>query len=177
MASRSPYAGDSINDATRFEYALSVLSARYASTCAGVGGNPVRSKLKRRMSVTLSACVAGESLFCFRRDNIKASIGLVIHLFFNSGTPGRVGASHAQCSSQFAPSATHCFSNSRCASVSVLPESAGGICSSASALKMRRTSSLFSGALGTTVNASRFLKTLSFESSLKSVALSFSSGP
>jgi gluconolactonase len=59
VAMRSPYRGDCSRRSTAFSYALGEWSFRNASTSAGVGGSPVRSSVRRRISVVRSASGEG----------------------------------------------------------------------------------------------------------------------
>ena len=67
-----------------------------------------------------------------------------------SGSDGRSGATNAQCSPHFAPSAIQRASVSFCASVKVRFAFGGGMTSSGSSLRIRRISSLWSGSPGLT---------------------------
>ena len=89
------------------------LSARKASTSAGVGGRPVRSSVTRRMSVALSASFDGCRPSFSSRSRMKASIGLRSHAAPSVfGTGGRCGGVKAQWPSHFAPCWIHRLSRS-----------------------------------------------------------------
>src|SRR5258708_2509016 len=61
------------------------------ATSSGLGGSPVRSKLKRRINVRRSASGEDESFSCSSFARMNTSIGLRAHsLFFTSGRGGRV---------------------------------------------------------------------------------------
>ena len=75
-AIRSPKAGDSSNRSTTLSKALSDLSARKASICSSVGGNPVRSNVTRRINRSRAASRVGTTPPASSRDNTNRSIGL-----------------------------------------------------------------------------------------------------
>src|SRR5215471_10907180 len=63
-----------------------------------VGGSPIRSRLKRRSSVTRSASGEGVSPSFSRRARMNLSIGVLTHpVFLTSGGAGRSGFTNAQC--------------------------------------------------------------------------------
>ena len=61
---------------TKFSYALGEVSLMNASTSAGSGGSPVRSRLRRRASVRLSASGAGDQSVLFQFGEDKAINGI-----------------------------------------------------------------------------------------------------
>src|SRR6188508_557914 len=63
----------------------------YAATSSGVGGNPVKLNVIRRISVRGSASLDGKSLrsFSFARTNLSSSLRLQLSL--RSGTEGLWG--------------------------------------------------------------------------------------
>ena len=136
-----------------------------ASTSAGVGGRPVRSKVTRRMSVARSASGEGESPSASRRARMKASMGLRIQAeFFTAGRGGFFTGTNAQSGSYFAPCSIQRRRMSFCWLVNTRCESAGGMRSSGSSLAMRRQASLLlrlpgtMGVIGSPSTPSRCLK-------------------
>ena len=74
------------------------MSFTNASTSAGVGGSPVRSKVSRRMSVRRSAGAAGLRLFASSFARINRSTGVMHHVpFFTAGNAGRRTGWNDQC--------------------------------------------------------------------------------
>ena len=119
----------------------------YMFAASGVGGNPVKSSAKRRMSVRLSA--GGDSVRprCSRRRCTNASIAANLGLECTL----RTGGSNDQCFPQGAPARIQRRIVSRSCSVSGLRcESGGGINSSLSFDVIRRQSSLASRRFGKT---------------------------
>ena len=110
------------------------LSARKASTSAGVGGRPVRSSVTRRISVRWSASGEGASPSSSSRARMKRSIG-----FLRPGGVLRLAAAgeswggmNAQCGWYAAPSSIHRLRVAFCCAVSARCDLGGGICSSGS---------------------------------------------
>jgi hypothetical protein len=69
----------------------------------GRRGNPIRSKLTRRISVTRSASAAGARPSFSSRASTNRSIGFRTHFSsFTAGNAGRTGFTYAQCASIFA---------------------------------------------------------------------------
>ena len=122
------------------------------STSAMVGGKPVKSRLKRRISCVLAASGEGASPCCSSFANTKLSIGFFTHaLFLTSGMAERTGATNDQCllsaalcvlsaeSFQIAPASIHWRINSICSGFSGSPPI--GIRASPPSPKMRRIKS------------------------------------
>src|SRR5262249_44687376 len=73
-------------------------SLRKARTSSGVGGRPVKSRYKRRISVRRSAGVTGLRWFISSVATMKASIGLrTQRVALTDGTAGRLTDKKAQC--------------------------------------------------------------------------------
>src|SRR3954447_17028590 len=90
---RSPYRGLASRRSTTFSYALEDESFTNASTSAGVGGRPVRSKVTRRIKAPLGAEGLGASPSVSRRDVMKLSIGFLAEsACLTAGTAGTFGA-------------------------------------------------------------------------------------
>src|SRR5215471_1018223 len=63
-----------------------------------VGGRPIRSRLKRRSSVTRSASGEGVKPSSSKRERMNRSIGVLTQaVFLTSGGAGRSGFTNAQC--------------------------------------------------------------------------------
>ena len=74
-----------------------LLSFSNSSTSYGEGGNPVKSKLRRRTRIRRSARAEGSSPLAAMRPCTNRSIGPVLgQSFFDSGASGRAGGRYAQ---------------------------------------------------------------------------------
>ena len=163
-AMRSPKCGEARRRSTRLPIAdcrlpIGEYSRRNASTSAGDGGRPVRSKLKRRRSVAGSASGWSLSLRAARAGETRVSRGCAgsTDAFVREAATADVGVrapsvsgTNAQCASYCAPSAIQRRSRTTSAVVRLGSLAfAGGMWSSASFVVTRRSSSLLSGLPGT----------------------------
>ena len=74
------------------------LPVRIAFTSSMDGGRPIKSRLRRRSSVTRSVCGDGASFSPSSLARTKRSIAFFAHcLFVTSGSAGRRGGMNAQC--------------------------------------------------------------------------------
>ena len=139
----SPYAFDRNSSSIYFSMAESEVSLISSFIFSTVGGNPVRSRLNLRISVSLSALAVGFNPSCFNRARTNRSISLCTHRL--PPTLGGVGSAigwNAQCISNFAPSLIHSAINSFCLTLNCSFESTGGICCSGSDVVIRCNNSL-----------------------------------
>jgi len=116
----SPKRGEASSEPTRLSIAdwrLRNAERMKVSTASGDGGRPMRSRCRRRQSVSSEAGVVGCKPSAFKRSPMKWSMALAF-----SGTAAFTGATYAQCVLYSAPAAIQARSVSVCFSVSaVLP--------------------------------------------------------
>ena len=126
------------------------MSATKASTTAGSGGRPVRSRATRRASVRRSASGAGARPSASSRARMKRSIGVRTQAdSFTAGRSGRAGGMNDQWGSYSPPAAIHRFRRAFWSAESVFLACGGGITSSGSSEKIRSSMTLESGSPGT----------------------------
>ena len=121
----------------------SSIRLNHSAASSGDGGSPIRSRNTRRINARESARCAGERPSSCSRFKMNRSISLTLHSSpWGLGTSGRVGRMNDQCCSYFAPELIHRISNSFSSGLRVLFDDKGGICSSGSFDRIRRTNSL-----------------------------------
>ena len=176
---RSPYCGLANRRSTSLPTACGDGSVTNACTCSQVGGSPVRSNDRRRISVRRSDSGAGSWPFPCSFASTNRSMSLRTNEpFLTRGGVGRATGLYAQCKSYSAPSAIQRWSSAFWAASSCLPESGGGMRSSSSSVVMRATSSLSLGLPGTTAETpSRSAKAPSRVSRRRSALRCLASGP
>src|SRR5262245_61530023 len=138
---RSPKCGEDSRRSTTFSYASGLWSLMNASTSSGFGGKPVRSKYRRRMSVTRSASGDDLTLAAANFARMNLSTGLLSRLnigaYWKGGSGGRFTGSYAQWPCHGAPCSTHFFMTTICRAVNFLPDFGGGIFLEALSERMR----------------------------------------
>jgi hypothetical protein len=140
----------------------------------------VRSKLRRRNSVTGSASGDGCRPSFSSRARMNASTGFRIHFaFFATGGAPRCGGMKAQWPCHSAPCSIHFFRIAASRGVSFLPDLAGGIFSSRSVEVTRFQSRLLARLRGATATlpSSSVAKMPSFVSKRSLASRALGSGP
>ncbi len=135
-----------MSESTSFSYAFVELSSRNVLISVRVGGSPVMSSVRRRMSVRLLAFSAGLILFSSSFFMTKLSMGKELHVVLvRVGFLGSEGGTNAQKLSYLAPFRIHCLMIS-CSFLdrSFLCEVGGGIILSSSFDMILLQTSLFS---------------------------------
>ena len=138
-----------------FSYAFGSVSLTNRSTAPGDGGNPVRSRHTRRMSVRRSASREGSSPLASIRASVKKSIGLLGQARrCTLGKPGRLGATKAQCPSHSAPCSIQRLIVAISSADNFFLDSSGGMRSSGSCAVIFWYNKLSAGLPGTTIRSS-----------------------